>query len=133
MQSYRLSFWSRWRQENGDPTASIANGSGHAFRESYGPRVAVHVTNAGVDEAQARGTLAAFVPEPKLGYSIVKTAEMLQSGLIRDLRDVRGGRCPAGRSPAGGLRGSGHCAFIRTCSSSAWIIFARGKPGGSSL
>src|ERR1700682_4321974 len=85
MQSYRLPFWSRWRQENGDPTASIANGSGHLLPEpggaAYESSAASNTNLAGFEEIYH----TAHVPEPKLGYSILKIAEMLQSGFIRSL------------------------------------------------
>ena len=85
MQSYRLPFWSRWRQGNGGPPASIANGSGHMFPESNGTSresgTPLFASLADFEEIY----LGALVPDAKRGYSILKIAEMLQSGFIRSL------------------------------------------------
>ncbi len=83
MQSYRLPFWSRWRQENGDPPVNTVNGGGRLYPESNGtphePGAPASASLAGFEDIYHD----AHVPDPKLGYSILKIAEMLQSGFIR--------------------------------------------------
>ena len=90
MQSQRLPFWSRWRQEPGEAREHMAGAGGPDRSESNG---STHDTHAGANnKAKANipvvcANLAGFdeiygaarIRDPKLGYSVLKIADMLQS------------------------------------------------------
>jgi vacuolar-type H+-ATPase subunit I/STV1 len=93
MQSYRLSFWPRWRHEAGDGSdepsslnSPIGESSAHADGQIDAP--AIFANLAGFQEIYS----SAHLRDPKPGYNILKIAEMLQSEHIRSLApDARRG------------------------------------------